>query len=95
MKEFYAKYKQEKTKNSHLENIHTKLSENISDILEDCISLGAAYIIAHVLEKVPDKWTNSDIKVYLKKTLDNNKKIKDYAYDIMKDLNNTDNGEQK
>jgi len=72
---------------SHLNTILRNINMDSSKIFESYFKLGAARIVAFVLECFYDKkYKIADLKEYFKAIIDNDKELKEYVYDLMKDF---------
>lgn len=77
---------------SHFNRLSSDIGKNINDIINNYYNLGQAIIISFVLECFYDsKYNINDIQYYLKSYIKNNKTLKEYVYEIMKDYQGGDN----
>lgn len=85
-KELLNKIKVNREEN-HYCTISKGISNNLEKVLNGYYKLGEAWVIAFVLECFYDhKYKIADLQEYLKSFIDNDKELKDYVYDIMKDF---------
>jgi hypothetical protein len=85
-KELLNKVKDSKPK-SHYMKLIEKNSENMNTAISNYINLGRAWVIAFVLECFYDnKYKVKDLQCYLKVLMDNDKTLKEYVYECMKDF---------
>jgi len=72
---------------NHSQIISNKLGKNLQETIDGYYKMGEAYIIAFVLECFYDKkYKIKDLQQYLKAIIDGDKELKEYVYDIMKDM---------
>ena len=72
---------------SQSDKILNKLNNNFQQSLNNYYKFGMANIIAFVLECFYDKkYKIKDLQQYLKAIIDGDKELKEYVYDIMKDM---------
>ncbi len=72
---------------NHYYTISKGISDNLEKVLNGYYKLGEAWVIAFVLECFYDKkYKFADLKEYLKAFIDNDKELKEYVYDLMKDF---------
>jgi len=67
--------------------IINKLNKNIQESINGYYKMGEAYIIAFILECFYDKkYKIKDLQQYLKAIIEDDKELKEYVYEIMKDM---------
>ena len=72
--------------NKILDDISKKYSDNHIEYIENIYKLGQAQIMALLLNQFYDEnYKVSDIKSFFKAWMDNDKELKNYVYEIMKD----------
>lgn len=72
---------------NHYNILASKIGVDIDKNFNSFYKLGQAWIIAFVLECFYDKkYKIADLKEYLKAIIDNDKELKEYVYDLMKDF---------
>ena len=72
---------------THFIKISNNINEKFYKVLNQYRQLGSAYIIAFVLECFyDDKYKIKDIQSYMKALMDDDKQLKEYVYDLMKDF---------
>lgn len=72
---------------NHFEKISNLITVNLNNILSKYYKLGQARIIAFILVCFYDnKYKIKDIKSYMKQLIDDDKELKEYVYDCMKDF---------
>ena len=77
------KYKE----SNHFVKLSNSITGNLNDIIIKYHKLGQAYTIAFVLECFYDqKYKLTDLRTYLKAQIDDDKELKEYVYDCMKDF---------
>lgn len=87
--EWIRKFKkiQETRHESHLQRLADEINKKSHDINNSFYKLGNAWIIAFILNFFyDDDYKITDIKQHLKVLMDDDKQLKDYVYDIMKDF---------
>lgn len=68
-------------------NMIEKQCEGMNKVAEIYYKLGQSQIIAHVLHCINvHNFNQTDIKKFLYDTMESDKNIKDYTYEVMKDL---------
>jgi hypothetical protein len=72
---------------THFVKLSNSITGNLNDIIMKYHKLGQAYTIAFILECFYDqKYKIADLKSYLKIQMDNDKELKEYVYDCLKDF---------
>jgi hypothetical protein len=72
---------------SHMDKIMSGISDNFGKVLNSYYKAGQAWVIAFVLECFyNDKYKISDLQKYMKALIKDNKELKEYVYEIMKDF---------
>jgi len=67
--------------------IINKLNKNIQESINGYYKMGEVYIIAFILECFYDKkYKIKDLQQYLKAIIEDDKELKEYVYEIMKDM---------
>ena len=87
--EMYEMFEQVKRnrKVTHFERLSNSVNKDFQDIISNNVKLGEAWIIAFVLVCFyDDKYKISDLKLYMKKLIDDDNTLKQYVYDLMKDF---------
>lgn len=71
---------------NHAEKIYDSIGKKIGESIHEYYKFGQAHIIAYVLECFyDDKCKIEDLKYYLKEIIKNDKELKEYVYECMKD----------
>lgn len=72
---------------THFDTIVSKINKGFDNTLKSYYKLGEAWVIAFVLECFYNKkYKISDLQDYLKAMIDDDKELKEYVYDLMKDF---------
>jgi len=72
---------------NHSQIISNKLGKKLQETIDGYYKMGEAYIIAFVLECFYDKkYKIKDLQQYLKAIIDGDEELKEYVYEIMKDM---------
>jgi hypothetical protein len=86
IKRKFAKIKNSREPN-HYDILTSKIGVDIDKNFKSFYKIGQAWIIAFVLECFYDKkYKIADLKEYLKALIDDDKELKEYVYDLMKDF---------
>lgn len=86
IKEMLNKIKYHREEN-HFNTISKKISNDFTKMSSSFYKMGQAWIIAFVFECFYDqKYKIKDLKEYLKTIIDHDKELKEYVYDLMKDI---------
>lgn len=72
---------------SHSNRLVLDITEEYNNAISKFYKIGNAYIIAFILNCFyDDKYKINDIKYYLKEMIDRDLELKEYTYEIMKDM---------